>query len=121
MAIGGFNNQGGNLSLSAFQHYVATGQVRFYLTGGGGQGPGRGAAGTGGPRIQLGSGFGGSGGGGLAPPPALAGTGPGGGAGPGGPGGDRATAAITNWVTGHFKSEVVAGQAVYDLTRPLKK
>ncbi len=40
MAIGGFNNNGGELSLSAFQAYVARGEIHYYLVigapGGGG-------------------------------------------------------------------------------------
>jgi len=44
MAIGGFNGQGGRLSLSAFERYVARGEIHYYLlTGGGGGGPAGGA------------------------------------------------------------------------------
>jgi 4-amino-4-deoxy-L-arabinose transferase-like glycosyltransferase len=44
MAIGGFNGQGGRLSLSAFERYVARGEIHYYLlTGGGGGGPAPGA------------------------------------------------------------------------------
>ncbi len=40
MAIGGFNGQGGRLSLSAFERYVAQGEIHYYLvSGGGGGGP----------------------------------------------------------------------------------
>jgi len=42
MAIGGFNGQGGNISLSTFQAYVAKGDIHYFIasgTGGGG-GPG---------------------------------------------------------------------------------
>jgi 4-amino-4-deoxy-L-arabinose transferase-like glycosyltransferase len=40
MAIGGFNNNGGNLSLSAFERYVARGEIHYYIPGGGGPGGG---------------------------------------------------------------------------------
>ena len=43
MAIGGFNGQGGTLSLSAFKAYVAKGEIHYYIAGssGGGGGGGR--------------------------------------------------------------------------------
>jgi len=43
MAIGGFNGQGGNLSLSAFKAYVEKGEIHYYIAGssGGGGGGGR--------------------------------------------------------------------------------
>ena len=34
MAIGGFNNEGGNLSLSAFERYVDAGDIHYYIAGG---------------------------------------------------------------------------------------
>jgi len=34
MAIGGFNNEGGNLSLSAFERYVEAGDIHYYISGG---------------------------------------------------------------------------------------
>jgi 4-amino-4-deoxy-L-arabinose transferase-like glycosyltransferase len=43
MAIGGFNNEGGNLSLAAFKAYVAQGEIHYYIggsSGGGGGGEG---------------------------------------------------------------------------------
>jgi hypothetical protein len=42
MAIGGFNNEGGNLSLAAFEKYVDAGDVHYYISGssGGSGGPG---------------------------------------------------------------------------------
>ena len=43
MAIGGFSNQGGNLSLAAFQRYVEQGDIHYYIASGGG-GPGRGGS-----------------------------------------------------------------------------
>jgi 4-amino-4-deoxy-L-arabinose transferase-like glycosyltransferase len=53
MGIGGFNNEGGNLSLAAFERYVAKGDIHYYVASqgagggaaggpGGGGGPGRG-------------------------------------------------------------------------------
>jgi 4-amino-4-deoxy-L-arabinose transferase-like glycosyltransferase len=51
MAIGGFNNQGGNLTLAQFKAYVAKGEIHYYIgssTGsGGGVGPGGGGPGGG--------------------------------------------------------------------------
>jgi 4-amino-4-deoxy-L-arabinose transferase-like glycosyltransferase len=42
MAIGGFANQGGNLSLKAFEAYVAKGDIHYYIAGGSSGGPGGG-------------------------------------------------------------------------------
>jgi hypothetical protein len=42
MAIGGFNGQGGNLSLSAFEKYVAAGDIHYYIGGSSGVGMGGG-------------------------------------------------------------------------------
>jgi hypothetical protein len=50
MAIGGFNNQGGNLSLAQFKAYVARGEIHYYIgssNAGGGAGPGGGGPGGG--------------------------------------------------------------------------
>jgi len=41
MAIGGFNGQGGNLSLSAFKAYVEKGEIHYYIAGSSGGGGGR--------------------------------------------------------------------------------
>jgi 4-amino-4-deoxy-L-arabinose transferase-like glycosyltransferase len=45
MGIGGFNGQGGNLSLAEFERYVAAGDIHYYIgsaaAGGGGPGGGR--------------------------------------------------------------------------------
>jgi 4-amino-4-deoxy-L-arabinose transferase-like glycosyltransferase len=38
MAIGGFSGQGGNLSLAAFEAYVAKGEIHYYIAGGSGGG-----------------------------------------------------------------------------------
>jgi hypothetical protein len=46
MAIGGFNNNGGLLSLAQFIRYVKAGDIHYYIASGGGGG---GGAATGGP------------------------------------------------------------------------
>jgi hypothetical protein len=39
MAIGGFNGEGGNISLATFESYVAKGDIHYFIaSGGGGQG-----------------------------------------------------------------------------------
>lgn len=40
MAIGGFNGNGGNLSLGTFEHYVQQGDIHYYIVGQGAGGPG---------------------------------------------------------------------------------
>jgi 4-amino-4-deoxy-L-arabinose transferase-like glycosyltransferase len=45
MAIGGFSGLGGNLSLAAFQDYVAQGEIHYYI-GGSSAGPGRSSSGS---------------------------------------------------------------------------
>lgn len=40
MAIGGFNGQGGNLTLSAFKTYVEAGEIHYYIAGTSGAGGG---------------------------------------------------------------------------------
>ncbi len=47
MAIGGFNGQGGNLSLMAFERYVSKGEIHYYVAAGGGGAGGGGAPGGG--------------------------------------------------------------------------
>jgi len=42
MAIGGFNGQGGNMSLAQFQAYVKAGDIHYYIASGGGFGGGPG-------------------------------------------------------------------------------
>lgn len=54
MAIGGFNNNGGEVLLSTFEKYVKAGLVHYYIVGngtgggapGGGAGPGSGTGST---------------------------------------------------------------------------
>jgi len=48
MAIGGFNNQGGNLTLAQFKAYVAKGEIHYYIASGNGAGAGPGGGGPGG-------------------------------------------------------------------------
>jgi 4-amino-4-deoxy-L-arabinose transferase-like glycosyltransferase len=91
MAIGGFNNQGGNLSLARFESYVAHGDIHYYIVASG-------AGGGGGPAG------GGPGGGGL-----------GAGAGPGG-GSSSSAGTISSWVKAHFKALTIGGQTLYELT-----
>jgi hypothetical protein len=43
MAIGGFNGNGGELSLAAFEAYVAQGDIHYLVASGGGPGGGPGA------------------------------------------------------------------------------
>ncbi|MGH2882538.1 MAG: glycosyl transferase, partial [Solirubrobacteraceae bacterium] len=42
MAIGGFNDQGGNLTLAQFEAYVKAGDIHYYIASGGGFGGGPG-------------------------------------------------------------------------------
>jgi 4-amino-4-deoxy-L-arabinose transferase-like glycosyltransferase len=46
MAIGGFNGQGGQLSLAQFKAYVAAGQIHYYVVSGGGMGATPGGGGS---------------------------------------------------------------------------
>ncbi|HWE14428.1 MAG TPA: glycosyltransferase family 39 protein [Solirubrobacteraceae bacterium] len=106
MAIGGFDNEGGNLTLPAFQQDVARGEIHYYVA----SGRGGGAPAAGAPTGASPAGTAGGGG--------QAGGRPGGQAGgrPGGP--STATNAITTWVEQHFKAVTIGGQTVYDLTQP---
>jgi 4-amino-4-deoxy-L-arabinose transferase-like glycosyltransferase len=126
MAIGGFNNQGGNITLAQFKAYVAQGEIHYYIASAGGPGGGGGAQRPTGARpsgapsgMPSGAGFprGGAGfpGGGARGGVAGRAGGPGG----GGPGGGGTTSAITTWVKAHFKTVTIGGQTVYDLTQPL--
>jgi 4-amino-4-deoxy-L-arabinose transferase-like glycosyltransferase len=100
MAIGGFNNEGGNLRLAEFKRYVTAGDIHYYLASSGmGGAPGAGSS----------SGLGGTT---ASRPGAIAGAGPGGDG-----GGASSTSSITSWVEAHFKSVKIGGQTVYDLTQ----
>jgi hypothetical protein len=46
MAIGGFNGQGGDLTLAAFKSYVARGDIHYFIAGGGMGGGGIGGGGS---------------------------------------------------------------------------
>jgi hypothetical protein len=94
-------------TLAQFQEYVATGQVRYYIEGGG---PGGGMGGPGG--AQAGSA--------QAPGARAGGARAGGGAGGmGGPMSRGTSSEISSWVTSHFTKIDVGGRTVYDLARPL--
>jgi 4-amino-4-deoxy-L-arabinose transferase-like glycosyltransferase len=109
MAIGGFNNEGGNLSLAQFKRYVAKGEIHYYLAGaaqslfsGGQSGAGTPPGGS-----ALGSG-----------PTGAPGGAPTGARGiPGGGGASSSSSAITAWVKAHYKTVTIGGQTVYDLTQ----
>ena len=47
MAIGGFDNEGGNLSLAQFEAYVKAGDIHYYIASGGGFAGGAGGPGGG--------------------------------------------------------------------------
>jgi 4-amino-4-deoxy-L-arabinose transferase-like glycosyltransferase len=114
MAIGGFDNEGGNITLAQFKQYVSRGQIHYYLatnTGGGG------GLGGGQSQTRPGAGTGAPPSGGFAH--TLGGSARGGGrpsaAGAGGQG--SSSNAITTWVKAHYKAVTVGGQTVYDLTQ----
>jgi 4-amino-4-deoxy-L-arabinose transferase-like glycosyltransferase len=95
MAIGGFNGQGGNLTLAQFKAYVARDEIHYYIASSTGQ-TGGATAGTGGA-----SDVGGAGG-----APTGAGSAPG-----------MGSNEIAAWVKAHYKSTTIGGQTVYDLTQ----
>jgi 4-amino-4-deoxy-L-arabinose transferase-like glycosyltransferase len=126
MAIGGFSNQGGNLSLAQFEAYVKAGDIHYYIASAGGMGGFAGQAGGSGPPSGFAAGAGGRGGSSGAPAgfPGRAGStgakrGTGGTGTAGAPGGGSTTSAITTWVKAHYRAETIGGQTVYDLTQPL--
>jgi 4-amino-4-deoxy-L-arabinose transferase-like glycosyltransferase len=95
MPIGGFMGSDPEPTLAQFQQDVATGQIRYFVEGGG---PGGGMGGPGGP----------GGASGAENRRAMGGF------------TDRGTSGeITSWVTGHFTKIDVGGRTVYDLSRPL--
>jgi 4-amino-4-deoxy-L-arabinose transferase-like glycosyltransferase len=126
MAIGGFDNEGGNLTLAQFKQYVARGEIHYYIAsavGGGGGGLNQAGAGGSpaaggfpGARTTGGSRPGGT----TAGFPGAGTTGRhfGSGAAGGGPGGaSNSSSAITSWVKAHYKAVTIGGQTVYDLTQ----
>ncbi len=135
MAIGGFDNEGGQLTLAQFERYVKAGDIHYYIVssggpGGGGTGGfGGGSAATGRSatpgRVGTRSGSGGfpgaaggstSGSGGFGGGPGGSGGLPGTGGGAGG----SSTSSITSWVEAHFTKETIGGVTVYDLTKSSK-
>jgi hypothetical protein len=130
MAIGGFDNEGGNLTLAQFKQYVARGEIHYYIAsavgggggggltraGAGGAGGGPGAGGFPGARTTGGSRPGATTGG--FPGAGTTGRHFGSGAAGGGPGGaSNSASAITSWVKAHYKAVTIGGQTVYDLTQ----
>jgi len=125
MAIGGFNNQGGNITLAQFKRYVAAGDIHYYMasTGGAGGAGAFGAAGhTGAPGGSAGrsapGGFGGGPPSGGAPTLRGSGGAPTGGTAGGGLSAGS-TSAITTWVKAHYKAVTVGGETLYDLSQPV--
>jgi 4-amino-4-deoxy-L-arabinose transferase-like glycosyltransferase len=110
MAIGGFDNQGGNLTLQQFKEYVARGDIHYYIPSSGGLGGGGRAVSTSGGGTNTGRPAG--------QPPSGGARGGGAGGTRGGPGGmSTSNTAITTWVKAHFKQVTIGGQTVYDLTQ----
>jgi 4-amino-4-deoxy-L-arabinose transferase-like glycosyltransferase len=116
MAIGGFNNEGGHLSLAQFEKYVKAGEIHYYVVSGGFGGALGGAG-----RASAGGGFRGG------PPTGSRSTSSqsvvsslfGGNAGSApAPGGSYSTSAITTWVEANFHKETIGGETVYNLTDP---
>ena len=114
MAIGGFNGQGGNITLAQFRQYVAKGEVRYFMAAtsslsGAPSFSAQGHAGQAGP-------FGGT------PPPGLRGMPPSGAGGQrpngAGPGASSSSTAIATWVKAHYTAVTIGGQTLYDLSSP---
>jgi len=123
MAIGGFNNEGGHVTLTQFKSYVSRGEIHYYIA----------SNADGGPQGSFGTARTGSGESGFAPggptggPPAGASGGlsaPSNASAHGAPGpaagaGSWNSDAITSWVKAHFRAVKIDGQTVYDLTQPI--
>ena len=122
MAIGGFNNQGGNITLAQFERYVKAGDIRYYIASGSALSGGSGQGASGGPGGGLRTGSGGQGGapsGLRGTPPSGSPGGSRGGSPAGGPGGSgSSSSAISTWVKAHYKSVTIGSTTVYDLTQP---
>jgi 4-amino-4-deoxy-L-arabinose transferase-like glycosyltransferase len=112
MALGGFSGGDPAMTLAHFEKLVAQRKIHYYISGG--------APGGGGPGGRTGTGLRGFDGGlpGGAPGGFAAGglgrSGPGGFGGPG----RQTESQIESWVSSHFKSKVVGGETLYDLTQP---
>jgi 4-amino-4-deoxy-L-arabinose transferase-like glycosyltransferase len=103
MAIGGFDGEGGNLTLAQFKQYVAHGQIHYYIASGtGASGFFRGTPPTG--ASGRPAGFPGAGGRSFtgARPGAVSASG----------------GEITSWVKAHYQSQTIGGETVYNLTQP---
>jgi 4-amino-4-deoxy-L-arabinose transferase-like glycosyltransferase len=141
MAIGGFSGGDPAITLARFEALVREGKIHYYVAGSGFGGGLRGFGGSPGERAPGGSSGGRPPGGspgerppsaGVLPGVGGAGFGPRGGVGSGafappsgtfraggasGPGGgQRVAGQIQSWVSAHFKSTIVGGARVYDLT-----
>jgi 4-amino-4-deoxy-L-arabinose transferase-like glycosyltransferase len=122
MAIGGFNNQGGNLSLAQFEAYVKAGDIHYYIASTGGMGGGAPTGGMSGSAPTGATGRGAAAGRHLTPPSIGSRGAPGGSTGrTGSPGGAAGSSSeITSWVKAHYRAVTIGGQTVYDLTQPLQ-
>jgi hypothetical protein len=103
MAIGGFDNEGGNLTLAQFKHYVSLGEIHHYIAStntGGGQASASARTSAGGAASRSSTAH-----------QARGGTGATGGQ------DSSSSSAITSWVTAHYKTVTVGGQTLYDLTQ----
>jgi 4-amino-4-deoxy-L-arabinose transferase-like glycosyltransferase len=126
MAIGGFSNEGGHLSLAQFKKYVKAGDIHYYIVSGGGFGGAGAGAIPGGTGSSTKSGsvisslFGGGSAGSARNATGTTGRLPGGFGRAGGsaPGGGYSSSAITNWVEAHFHKQTIGGETVYNLTDP---
>ena len=121
MAIGGFDNEGGNLTLAQFKQYVSRGDIHYYIASSTAAGGGT-ATGTHPATVRVKSTTGHSH---ARPtgtiranqkgtPTEAGGTRP---KGAGQSGTSQSSSAITSWVKAHYKSETIGGQTVYNLTR----
>ena len=117
MAIGGFNNEGGHLSLAQFEQYVKAGDIHYYIASGGGTARAAASVALSRARHAGGGGFRGG-----APTGGASTSSKGivsslfdGNAGSA-PGDGYSTSAITTWVEAHFHKQTIGGETVYNLT-----
>jgi 4-amino-4-deoxy-L-arabinose transferase-like glycosyltransferase len=108
MAIGGFDNEGGNLTLAQFKQYVSRGDIHYYIATSNALGQTQmGGLTTGSPKDARTSSRSGS-------APSGHGHSAAGGAQHG-----STSSAITTWVKAHYKGTKIGGQTVYDLSQTL--
>jgi hypothetical protein len=126
MGIGGFNNQGGNLSLAQFEAYVKAGEIHYYVVSGAGAGGGAPSSAGASQAVAPGDGAiegHGQPGGGSTTPSGGSTTPSGGSTTPSGgsttSSGGSSTSAISSWVKAHYRAETIGGQTVYDLSKPV--